>query len=117
MTLVDEVGIDVAASVGKNLAGDLGIRVGTADPALIERVISKGWLGRKSGKGMHIFPAGKGKKTVNPEMEALLVQVREERGKPSSGVSEAKEEAWAGWQGQYWCLVVLTALALFSPTS
>ena len=98
MTLVDEVGIDVAASVGKNLAGDLGIRVGTADPALIERCISQGWLGRKTGKGMHIFPAGKGKKTVNPEIEALLAQVREERGKPSSGVRWGGGWGW-GWGG------------------
>jgi hypothetical protein len=28
MSLVDEVGIEVAASVGKNLKEDLGIRVG-----------------------------------------------------------------------------------------
>ena len=31
MSLADEVGIDVAASVPKNLAGDLGVRVGAAD--------------------------------------------------------------------------------------
>jgi 3-hydroxyacyl-CoA dehydrogenase len=38
MALVDEVGMQVAASVGKNLRGDLGIRVSSADPAFMEAV-------------------------------------------------------------------------------
>eukprot|EP00730_Choanoeca_flexa_P010529 TRINITY_DN1845_c0_g1_i1.p1 TRINITY_DN1845_c0_g1~~TRINITY_DN1845_c0_g1_i1.p1 ORF type:complete len:762 (+),score=235.29 TRINITY_DN1845_c0_g1_i1:30-2315(+) len=83
MTLIDEVGLDVANNVAKFLATDLGNRVGTADPELLDRVIAKGWLGRKSGTGMHIFPK-KGKKTVNAEMEAMIEEVRKQRNKPSS---------------------------------
>jgi enoyl-CoA hydratase/long-chain 3-hydroxyacyl-CoA dehydrogenase len=59
MTLVDEVGLDVANNVAKFLAADLGNRVGTADPTMLDKVVAMGWLGRKSGKGMHIFPPGK----------------------------------------------------------
>jgi len=86
MTLIDEVGLDVANNVAKFLATDLGARVGTADPTMLDQVLAKGWYGRKSGKGMHIFPAGKGKKTVNPEMEAMIEEVIKQRGKPSSGL-------------------------------
>jgi 3-hydroxyacyl-CoA dehydrogenase len=56
MTLIDEVGIDVANNVAKFLATDLGDRVGTADPKLLDAVLAKGWYGRKSGTGLHIFP-------------------------------------------------------------
>ena len=56
MTLIDEVGIDVANNVAKFLATDLGNRVGTADPKLLDAVLAKGWYGRKSGTGLHIFP-------------------------------------------------------------
>jgi len=39
MSLLDEVGVDVGISVQKNLKGDLGVRVGTADPAVMEKVL------------------------------------------------------------------------------
>ena len=58
MSLVDEVGIDVAASVGKNLKGDLKNRI-SADPAMMDEVVAKGILGRKSGAGMFMYPGGK----------------------------------------------------------
>merc|ERR1711908_39601 len=74
MALVDEVGIEVAASVGKNLAGDLGVRVSAGDSAFFDDVISKNWLGRKTGKGMFVYE-GKSK-SVNPEMVELIKQYR-----------------------------------------
>ncbi|EGD74991.1 trifunctional enzyme subunit alpha [Salpingoeca rosetta] len=90
MTLVDEVGIDTAASVGKTLQGDLGERIGTADPELLEKVVAKGFLGRKTGKGLHIFPP-RGKKTVNPEVVEMIEEQRKLRGKPSSGLTSVED--------------------------
>eukprot|EP01147_Barroeca_monosierra_P007356 gene7356-504_t len=91
MTLVDEVGIDTAASVGRTLREDLGNRIGTADPELLEKVVQKGFLGRKSGKGLHIFPKGKGKKTVNPEVEDMISEHRKKLNKPSSGLTSTED--------------------------
>lgn len=51
MSLVDEVGIDVAASVGKNLLEDLGTRVGAADPRLLDDVLAAGMKGLGEGGG------------------------------------------------------------------
>merc|ERR1719473_316671 len=79
MSLVDEVGIEVAASVGKNLAADLGVRVGASDPGMLDAAIAAGILGRKTGKGMFIYPDGKGPKPVNPEMVVLINQYRADR--------------------------------------
>jgi hypothetical protein len=52
--------------------------VGSADPALLEQVVANKWLGRKTGKGMFVYPpAGtKGKKEVNPEMVAFIEKMR-----------------------------------------
>eukprot|EP00041_Stephanoeca_diplocostata_P025268 m.657580 g.657580 ORF g.657580 m.657580 type:complete len:776 (-) comp22714_c0_seq1:308-2635(-) len=77
MSLVDEVGIDVAASVGKNLAGDLGVRVGAADNAFFDDVIANNWLGRKTGKGMFLYTSKK--REENPEMQELIAKYRAQR--------------------------------------
>eukprot|EP00056_Hartaetosiga_gracilis_P020971 m.22122 g.22122 ORF g.22122 m.22122 type:complete len:751 (+) comp8806_c0_seq1:27-2279(+) len=90
MTLVDEVGIDVAVSVGKTLKDDLGVRIGTADETLMQTVVERGMLGRKSGKGMHIFPKN-GKKSVNPEMVELIEELRAEHNNPSSGLTSTQD--------------------------
>ncbi len=90
MALLDEVGVDVAASVGRNLAGDLGIRVGNANPEVISEVLSRGWLGRKAGKGVYVYPKT-GKKSLNPEFQELVESVRKKSGKPSSGLTTAED--------------------------
>jgi len=74
MSLVDEVGIEVAASVGKNLQEDLGIRVGAANSAMLDEAVSMNMLGRKTGKGMYDYTQGKGPKPVNPEMIELIAK-------------------------------------------
>ena len=84
MALVDEVGISVAASVGKNLKGDLGVRVSSADPKFMEEILARGYQGRKNGKGMYLYPP-KGKKSVNPDVEELLNKCR--AGRPARLVS------------------------------
>ena len=78
MALVDEVGITVAASVGKNLKSDLGVRVSSADPKFMEEILARGYQGRKNGKGMYVYPSS-GKKSVNPEVEDLLQKCRGNR--------------------------------------
>src|SRR5205085_2805677 len=53
LRLLDEVGLDVAAHVVHTLAQKFGERV-TA-PALIERMIGAGILGKKSGRGFYDY--------------------------------------------------------------
>lgn len=53
--LADQVGLDVAAAVGRILADFLGIRV----PAGLESLLEKGHLGRKSGRGFYEWREGK----------------------------------------------------------
>ncbi|CAE7424617.1 HADHA [Symbiodinium microadriaticum] len=76
ITSSDEVGIDVSAKVGKFLSNaDLGVRMHGGDATLTEKMLEKGWLGRKSGKGFYLYPQNAGKKDkkqLNPEMLAIL---------------------------------------------
>jgi 3-hydroxyacyl-CoA dehydrogenase/enoyl-CoA hydratase/3-hydroxybutyryl-CoA epimerase len=53
--LADQVGLDVAAAVGRILADFLGIRV----PAGLESLLEKGHLGRKSGRGFYEWREGR----------------------------------------------------------
>jgi len=73
MTLADEVGIDVAAALPKNLVGDLGIRVGSANLDFLDDMVNANFLGRKTGAGMFMYPAGeKGGKEINSGMTEIL---------------------------------------------
>ncbi|KAJ0394326.1 hypothetical protein ATCC90586_001832 [Pythium insidiosum] len=68
ITLADEVGLDVASHVNHTLADALGVRMAGGDPKLFEEMISKGYLGKKSGKGFYVQPKGKkAKKTINQD--------------------------------------------------
>eukprot|EP00978_Attheya_sp_CCMP212_P029458 scaffold104716_cov54-Attheya_sp.AAC.1 len=71
ITLADEVGIDVASHVAKFLSNaDLGVRMEGGDISLMENMIKKGWLGRKSGQGFYTYK-GK-KKTINSEIQSYV---------------------------------------------
>merc|ERR1712210_71617 len=68
-TLVDEVGIDVAAHVAKELGEAFGERFSGGDPAMLNAMVEKGYKGRKSGKGCFIYSDSKssdGGRPVNP---------------------------------------------------
>jgi enoyl-CoA hydratase/long-chain 3-hydroxyacyl-CoA dehydrogenase len=69
VTLADEVGIDVTSHVASFLSNaDLGVRMEGGDISLMQTMIGKGWLGKKSGQGFYTYD-GK-KKTINAEVKA-----------------------------------------------
>lgn len=66
---------------------DLGVRMEGGDATYIAKMVEKGWLGRKAGKGFYLYPsdAKKGaKKQLNHEMLDLLKQIRKEKGLPNT---------------------------------
>jgi enoyl-CoA hydratase/long-chain 3-hydroxyacyl-CoA dehydrogenase len=72
ITLIDEVGVDVAAKVSTFLSdADLGVRMGGGDLSLMTNMVEKGWLGRKSNQGFYTY-AGKKGKTIGSEVTAYL---------------------------------------------
>mmetsp|Transcript_3430 Transcript_3430/g.4006 ORF Transcript_3430/g.4006 Transcript_3430/m.4006 type:complete len:814 (+) Transcript_3430:352-2793(+) len=71
VTLADEVGIDVTHKVASFLSqADLGVRMTGGDVSLMENMIKKGWLGKKSGQGFYTYD-GK-KKTINSEVQSYI---------------------------------------------
>jgi 3-hydroxyacyl-CoA dehydrogenase/enoyl-CoA hydratase/3-hydroxybutyryl-CoA epimerase len=68
ITLLDEVGIDVGAKVGKVLYQAFGERM--KPPAALDRVVVDGRLGRKSGRGFYTY--GGKKKVVDETVYDLL---------------------------------------------
>jgi 3-hydroxyacyl-CoA dehydrogenase/enoyl-CoA hydratase/3-hydroxybutyryl-CoA epimerase len=68
LRLIDEVGVDIAADVAATLAAQFSNRMQV--PELLAKMISKGWLGRKSGRGFYIY-SGKKKAVPNPELNSV----------------------------------------------
>jgi 3-hydroxyacyl-CoA dehydrogenase/enoyl-CoA hydratase/3-hydroxybutyryl-CoA epimerase len=69
ITLLDEVGIDVAQKVGPIMEAAFGKRM--AAPKALEKVVSEGRLGRKNKKGFYTYD-GKKKKEVDVSVYELL---------------------------------------------
>jgi 3-hydroxyacyl-CoA dehydrogenase/enoyl-CoA hydratase/3-hydroxybutyryl-CoA epimerase len=69
ITLLDEVGIDVAQKVGPIMEAAFGKRM--AAPKALENVVTDGRLGRKTQKGFYLYEDGK-KKEVDPTIYSLL---------------------------------------------
>jgi len=79
VTLADEVGIDVTSHVAKFLSNaDLGVRMDGGNIALMENMIGKGWLGRKSGQGFYTYERKKKGKTISPDVRAYLKEFVEQ---------------------------------------
>ena len=55
-TLVDEVGIDVAAHVGEDLGKAFGERFAGGNPELLKTLVAEGHMGRKTGMTIVVLP-------------------------------------------------------------
>ncbi|QSQ13911.1 fatty acid oxidation complex subunit alpha FadJ [Myxococcus landrumensis] len=76
MTLLDEVGIDVAHKVGPLMEAAFGKRM--AAPKSLDAVVAEGRLGRKSQKGFYLYENGK-KREVDPSVYSLLPHGKERK--------------------------------------
>jgi 3-hydroxyacyl-CoA dehydrogenase / enoyl-CoA hydratase / 3-hydroxybutyryl-CoA epimerase len=68
LRLTDEVGLDVAEHVAKELEGRVKHLAASNDT--LSKMIGKGWLGRKSGKGFYEYASG-GDEKVNAQLSDL----------------------------------------------
>ncbi|XP_063978459.1 trifunctional enzyme subunit alpha, mitochondrial [Diachasmimorpha longicaudata] len=65
VTLGDEVGIDVGSHIGADLSREFGPRFQGGDIGIMSDMVKAGYLGRKSGKGIYVYEAGKKDRDVN----------------------------------------------------
>ena len=68
LRLTDEVGVDVANHVGETIAKSFSPRL--TNPAVLEKMMKAGLLGKKSGRGFYVYSGKKGER-VNTETEKL----------------------------------------------
>ncbi|MBW0000401.1 MAG: enoyl-CoA hydratase/isomerase family protein [Verrucomicrobia bacterium] len=67
LRLNDEVGLDVSHHVAKDLAQRIKRLAPLQQQDALERMMAKGWLGRKSGRGFYDY-SGRGAERRNPQL-------------------------------------------------
>ncbi|MBZ4329966.1 fatty acid oxidation complex subunit alpha FadJ [Corallococcus sp. AS-1-12] len=85
ITLLDEVGIDVAQKVGPIMEAAFGKRM--AAPKALEGVVSDGRLGRKTNKGFYLYENGK-KKEVDSQVYLLLPHGKDRKSLDAAEMAE-----------------------------
>lgn len=79
VTLMDEVGLDTGAHIQSYLKPIFGNRLSPHESAAHEYLVTKGFKGRKSGKGIYIYDEKnktKGARPMNPAAEELLKKLQ-----------------------------------------
>eukprot|EP00088_Acartia_fossae_P018174 TRINITY_DN2046_c0_g1_i4.p1 TRINITY_DN2046_c0_g1~~TRINITY_DN2046_c0_g1_i4.p1 ORF type:complete len:780 (+),score=289.95 TRINITY_DN2046_c0_g1_i4:37-2340(+) len=71
-TLIDEVGIDVAAHVAEDLGKAYGARFQGGDPEVLKSLVDQDMCGRKSGKGMFVYSKDSKERPVNDKAMAVM---------------------------------------------
>ena len=117
MTLIDEVGIDVAFHVGHDLGSALGKRVSGQEPLALKALMDKGAMGRKSGVGFFVYEKpstsvlGKipglgpsSKRAANPDAVTLVRQHGKRPDKMSSKADIQKRLAYRMINEAAYCL-------------
>merc|ERR1719342_1019850 len=66
-TLIDEVGIDVAAHGAEDLGKAFGERFGGGNPEVLKGLVAANMCGRKSQKGMYVYAEGTKDRPMNQE--------------------------------------------------
>lgn len=118
VTLLDEVGLDVAAHVAQDLRSFFEPRFGPRDTTALDAMVNAGFLGRKSGRGFYLYDTstaaprrssrrlvgsalrrlkgGTKGKPLNPEVAALLQPSKKGSAKARRfDVSEVQTRMWA----------------------
>jgi 3-hydroxyacyl-CoA dehydrogenase/enoyl-CoA hydratase/3-hydroxybutyryl-CoA epimerase len=94
VALLDEVGIDVAAHVSKDLGKAFASR-GAAPSATFTKLFDAGYRGRKNGRGFYVYRAearSGGSKEVDREVGVLGEVLLQERGDPQGARAPRPEE-------------------------
>ncbi len=65
LALADTVGLDICQHVGRILAEKLGLEL----PDTLDRMVEKGWLGKKSGQGFYVYKGGKPTPREKPDWD------------------------------------------------
>jgi enoyl-CoA hydratase/long-chain 3-hydroxyacyl-CoA dehydrogenase len=85
ITLIDEVGIDVAMHVNEDLGAAFQDRFQGGNPGLLKDLVKSNHLGRKSGSGFYIFSGGKSSRTVNQDAVNIIKKYSQ---KPKGDLSD-----------------------------